>query len=400
MTITLFLFITTIQVLILAMHAAFFRSLIHFFPIAGPVFKTIFYALMGILAFSFISAFLLLRVYGSGIAVFYYRFAATWMGFLIHFLVAMAVLWSIVLVSKWTGFSANPSLNRHLNHQTIAGVVLTAAVLFSIYGIWNAFHPKVREIAVPVHHVPEHWANRRIVQLSDIHLGHMHGKVFAERLVNRVNNLDPDLIVITGDLLDGVNGAYEEVIKPINRLRARYGVFFVTGNHEHYVGIRKALNIIKKTQIRILDNEWQDIDGLELIGVSYPGIDSLADIRNLPANKPSDHARILMFHTPTTIERHAGDLAHRHTRTYWMPDTSFDLNKRLNADLQLSGHTHHGQIFPFNLISRLLFNGYDYGLKQDGDFRIYTSCGTGTWGPPMRTAGISEITLIRLVSAP
>jgi len=386
------LFIATIQTLILVAHVLFSLSVIRFFPITSPVSKTIFYAVMAGLALSFVSAFLLLRLHGSAATVFYYRFAAIWMGFLIHFLVAVAAAWAIILASKWAGIS--------INRPVTAGILLTAAALFSIYGMWNASHPRVREIAVPVRHVPEYWANRRIVLLSDIHLGHMQGKAFAEKLAGRVNALDPDLILITGDLLDGVNGSYDDVIRPITRLRARFGVFLVTGNHEYYVGIHKALDIIKKTHIRVLDNEWITMNGLELIGVNYPGIESLTDIKNLPENKAAGHARILLFHTPTTIRKHAGDLNGRHTRSYWTPDTSFDLNAQLNADLQLSGHTHHGQIFPFNLITRLLFDGFDYGLKQTGNFQIYTSCGTGTWGPPMRTAGISEITLIRLTPLP
>jgi len=392
MMVKLILFIATIQTLIFGAHYLFSRSVIRFFPITSPVFKTIFYGVMVLMAFSFVSAFLLLRLHGSVATVFYYRFAAIWMGFLIHFLVAIAVAWAAIIISKWIGVSAN--------RPVIAGFLMTAAILFSIYGMWNASHPRIREVAIPVRHVPEYWANRRIVLLSDIHLGHMQGRAFAERLAERVNDLDPDLILITGDLLDGVNGSYDAVIRPITRLRARHGVFFVTGNHEYYVGIGKALNIIKKTQLRVLDNEWLNINGLELVGVNYPGIDSPAGIKNLPKKKASDRARILLFHTPTTIQKQARALNGRHTRAYWTPDTSFDLNKQLNADFQLSGHTHHGQIFPFNLITRLLFNGFDYGLRQTGDFQIYTSCGTGTWGPPMRTAGTSEITLIRLVSAP
>ncbi len=392
MTVKIILFIITLQTLLLGMHYFFSRSVVCFFAITNSVFRAAFYGLMGFLAISFISALLLLHFYGSSITVFYYRFAATWMGFLIHFLVAAAAAWAIILISKWAGLS--------VNRPIIAGLLLTAAALFSVYGIWSAFHPRVRAIAIPVRHVPEHWTGRRIVLLSDIHLGHINGKDFAERLVSRVNSLDPDIILITGDLLDGVNGSYDDMIKPIQRLHARHGIFFVTGNHEYYVGIQKALNIIGKTPIRVLNNEWVDIDGLELVGVDYIGVDSLADIRNLPTDKREEHARILLFHTPTTIQRHAGNLAGRHTRAYWMPDTSFDLNKQLNADLQLSGHTHHGQIFPLNFITRLIFDGYDHGLKQAGDFQIYTTCGTGTWGPPMRTAGMSEITLIRLMPWP
>lgn len=392
MTVKLLMFIVLVQAVLFVMHLVFFRSIIHFFGITAPGLKLGVYALMTALAVSFLSAFLLLRLHGSPGAVFYYRAAAVWTGFLIHFLSAAAAVWIVILVCRWVGIAVNRPL--------IAGAFLAVAVLFSIYGMWNAFYPRVREVRVPLRQVPEYWKNRRIVQLSDVHLGHLHGRAFAERLVRRVNDLDPDLILITGDLLDGVSGPYAEAIQPIQGLSARHGVFFVTGNHEHYVGVHKALAIIRQTPLRVLDNEWVAINGLELVGVSYPGIERLSDIRDLPRTKSPDHTRLLLFHTPTTIQKATGDLARRHTRTYWRPDTAFVLNRQTGADLQLSGHTHHGQIFPLQWLTRLLFGGYDYGLKRDGDFQVYTSCGTGTWGPPVRTAGRSEITVIRFTEGP
>ena len=139
-----------------------------------------------------------------------------------------------------------------------------------------------------------------------------------------------------------------------------------------------------------------DVDGLQILGVSYPGIHGIEEIANLNADDDAKTARILMFHTPTNLLKITGDLAKNHVSTYWRPDTSFALNKQLNVDLQLSGHTHHGQIFPFHFVTQWLFNGYDYGLKRDGDFQIYTTCGTGSWGPPMRSPVRPEIVLIRL----
>ena len=211
-----------------------------------------------------------------------------------------------------------------------------------------------------------------------------------------VNALDPDLVLITGDLFDGVNGKYEAFIAPLNRLRAKHGVFFVTGNHEHYVGVEKSLAVIAKTNLTVLHNEVVNVGGMELAGVSYPGVRDLSEIKNLPADS-GNHARILLFHTPTNIAKVPEGHANRHFYTYWMPDTSFALNQKMGCDLQLSGHSHHGQIFPLNFATRFLFKRFDYGLNRIGDMQVYTTCGVGTWGPPLRSPIRPEIVVIRPV---
>jgi len=382
------LFLSIILSLLFGMHYAFFRSIICFFNITQPAFRFIIYALMVLLTFSFISAFLWLHLHGNGWAVWFYKFSGAWTGFLIHFLAAVTIIWVIIGIAGLTGFSAHK--------QFIATVILLAAAGYSVFGTWSSFHPRVKEISVLIKHLPENWEGRSIVQLSDIHLGHIYGKLFADRIVTRTNSLNPDLVLITGDLFDGVDGPYESFIESINRLDAEHGIFFVTGNHEHYAGIKEVLKILEKTKVRILDNKIVDIDGLQVLGISYPGIRKIEDISNLNKHSGTKTTRILMFHTPTNVLKNSGDRAKHHVSTYWRPDTSFALNKQLHVDLQLSGHTHHGQIFPFNFVTRWLFKGYDYGLKRDGDFQIYTTCGTGSWGPPMRSPVRPEIALIRL----
>ncbi len=384
------LFLTAVLLFLFAIHFALFRSLIYFFGIRRPLATRSLYTAMTLLTFAFITAFSLLRWQESIWTIGYYKFAAAWMGFLIQLLMAVAATWTIIAFIRLTG--------RKFKPQALAVVMLAAAAGFGIYGIWNAFHPQVRDISVTVRKLPPSWENRTIVQLSDVHLGHMHGLRFAQQLVDRVNALDPDLILITGDLFDGMGGTFESFIAPLNRLRAKQGIFFITGNHEHYIGIDRALALLKKIRLHVLDNEWINIDGLEIVGVSYPGIVSLADIANLPEEKDPEHARLLLFHTPTNMKSEKSDLMDRHFSTYWMPDTTFALNRQIGADLQLSGHTHHGQIFPFNFVTRLLYGGHDYGLSRAGDLLIYTTCGTGSWGPPMRTGTTPEIVRITLTS--
>lgn len=208
---------------------------------------------------------------------------------------------------------------------------------------------------------------------------------------------------ITGDILDGMGGKWHgELALVLDDIKADNGVFYVTGNHEGYIGEQRAVELLGKTTMTRLDNRLVEINGLEIMGISYPGIHSTAEIAGLPegGKKGGDAVRILLFHTPTSVLRQEGDSLDHHFYTYWMPDITFSCNRKLHIDLQLSGHTHHGQLFPANLVTRLLYRGFDYGLNKSGGSWIYTTSGAGTWGPPMRTATISEIAVIRLREKP
>jgi hypothetical protein len=381
------IFLAAVLTFLFGIHYAFFRSIVHFFDITRPAGKIFIYTAMVALTFSFVGAFMLLQRHPNTWTIWYYKIAATWTGFLIHFVVAVCVTWLIIGISRIAGYT--------IPQKSTATIFLAGALLFSIWGLWRAFYPEVREIEIPVNSKAGEWRHYRIVQISDVHLGFLRGKEFADRMVDRVNALNPDLIMITGDLFDGIGGLYDAFIEPLNRLRAGRGIFFVTGNHEHYAGIGRALSVIGKTGITVLDNEMVDINGLQIIGVSYPGIRDTAEIAGLEDMNPSKNYRILLFHTPTSIRLPSSGQKSRHVSTYWMPDASYDHNRQLGVDLQLSGHTHHGQIFPFNLVTRLLYRGNDYGLTRHDTLFLYTSSGVGTWGPPLRTAGKSEIVLIR-----
>ena len=161
--------------------------------------------------------------------------------------------------------------------------------------------------------------------------------------------------------------------------------------------------MIKTTDFKVLDNEVIDIEGLQIVGISFPEYQMKNDVRHLltesgsyDPGKPS----ILLYHTPTNIEEHHTDRGSQQANTYWFPDTSMDLAKEVGIDLQLSGHTHRGQLFPFGLLTKLIYKGYDYGLHEDDGFQIYVSSGVGTWGPPMRIGAQPEIVVIRLSNRP
>jgi len=391
MGLKIILFLAAILGLTIATHLFLYKTMVRLFILSNPALRATFFVIIMLLSLSFMASFFLLRWQENPWTVGFYVFSATWMGLFINLLLAALLSWIIMATVGFAGGNANTRM--------IASGCLLLAVLFSAYGIWNASHPRVKTIEFEFANLPASWENNKIVQLSDVHLGHFYNVAYLKKLVSRVNALSPDIIFITGDLFDGMIAKMARFAEPLNQLNANKGAFFITGNHENYVGLQRALDVIMKTKIKVLRNEAVEIDGMQIIGISYPGINVPEEIRGLE-NPQSfsfpDKPRLLLFHTPTNISPKGGDGLEQHFATYWVPDTSFALAKKLGVDLQLSGHTHAGQVFPFDYLTKLLYNGYDYGLRHIEDFSIYTTSGVGTWGPPMRTGNTPEIVVIKV----
>ncbi len=391
MIIKVILFLAVILAITTATHLLLYKAIVSFWGITSPLAKSILLGGLVLLSLSFMASFFLLRIQENQFSIGFYIFSATWTGLFLNLLMAAGACWLLISLLRIIG--QNP------NTRWIVAIGLLLAGLYTAYGIWNALHPRVKEITVTIKELPPQWRNKIIVQLSDIHLGHVHGHRFLDGIIDKVNGIQPEIILITGDLFDGMDASFFDLAKPLDRLRAPQGVYFVTGNHETYVGLKRALQVLSQTRIRVLNNEVINIDGLEIIGVGYPGIYDKSDIRGLDKleQSSSNHApRILLFHTPTSIRLKDEDEFDQHFTTYWIPDTSFKLPRELGVGLQLSGHSHAGQIVPFGLLTKLIYKGYDYGMRREGDFSIYTTSGLGTWGPPMRTGNSPEIVVIKL----
>jgi uncharacterized protein len=372
------------------MHFSLYRFVLRWFDISHPAAKTVLLVAISFLAVSFMAAFFLLRWVETPWTINFYRFAAVWFALSVKLVLAVAVAWILYGVLRVFGMPESV-------FKFAAGGCVALALAWSASGFWTAFHPVITQVDVKLENLPERWRNRTIVQLSDLHLGHFHTPASMQRIAERVNALAPDFVVITGDLFDGMADGMPEFVAPLSNLSSRLGVFFVTGNHEIYAGLRRCLDLVENAGIRVLFNEVVEVDGLNLMGVAYPGIKDKNEIRGLDhALDPSAGQRplILLFHTPTDIRQDGTQ--DRRTATYWRPDTSFALSRELGVSLQLSGHSHKGQMFPFGCLTRWIYNGYDYGLHRVGSFRIFISSGVGTWGPPMRTGALPEIVVITL----
>ncbi|MFP2934437.1 metallophosphoesterase, partial [Pyxidicoccus sp. 3LG] len=250
---------------------------------------------------------------------------------------------------------------------------------------WRAFHPPdVRDIPVRLPRLPKALEGFTLVQLTDIHIGGVLQRRFVDELVSRTNALKPDLIAITGDLVDGSVDALGPFVAGFGGLRARYGTFFVTGNHDYYSDADAWVAFMERLGIQVLRNRSVTIgDGaasFDLAGVDdwsahrlgERGYDLDAALRDV---RP-DRASVLLAHQPS----------------------NFDEVARRGVGLQISGHTHGGQMFPGNLVGDVIWGQRNAGLSRTADSLIYVSRGCGFVGPPMRVGAPPEIA--RLVLLP
>ena len=267
-----------------------------------------------------------------------------------------------------------------------AGGVLGLAGLFTLVGYVNARRlARVVRVDVPLANLPPALEGFTIVQLSDIHIGPTIKREYVRAIVERVNRLDADLVAITGDVVDGGVEALREHAAPLGGLRSRHGSYVVTGNHEYYSGAAAWMREFERIGLRGLHNRHTVIDHggarLVLAGVtdySAAAFDAAqaSDPAAALAGSPPGLPRILLAHQPRSARAAAA----------------------AGFDLQLSGHTHGGQFWPWNHLVRLQ-QPFTAGLHRLGRLTIYTSRGTGYWGPPKRFGAPSEITLLRLVAA-
>ncbi|MCP4217995.1 MAG: metallophosphoesterase [bacterium] len=304
-------------------------------------------------------------------------------GFKIHFLIHYAYIWlGVIAISFAVTLIARlvtvvfPALTRVSALSAAAAIgVLIFLTLFNGYR-----SPTVKDVTVPINGLSEGAAGFTIVQVSDLHMEAYKSEKNISSLVDTVNGLKADLIVITGDLVDGDVCRDSDYCRHLKRLKATHGVVAVTGNHEYFSGVSKFLEMAKEAGITVLSNRHITVgDGLQIIGLEdvearrfgFEGPDLEKAVAGCDVTRPM----ILLNHRPLGFPRAVSK----------------------GVDLMLAGHTHAGQIPPMDMLVWFYYK-YPYGLYElDGSY-IYTSPGTGFWGPPMRFLSTNEITRITLTA--
>lgn len=311
----------------------------------------------------------------------------TWLGmvFLLNVLLALADLGRLLAVTLphlLTGRPVDPERRRFLAYL-VGGLALAGDLGLSAAALAGATAGavKVKKVRVALRGLPPALEGYRIVQVTDLHVGPTIGRDFVATVVEKVKAVKPDLIAITGDLVDGTVAQLSDQVAPLAGLSAPDGAYFVTGNHEYYTGdVDEWLSWLASIGIRPLRNERVTIrGGFDLAGtddISARGPGHRQDIPKALSGRKAGRPVVLLAHQPR----------------------SFPEAARLGVDLQLAGHTHGGQIYPFKYIVAMV-ETYVAGLYRRGDSQLYVSCGTGYWGPPMRLGAPAEITEVELVGA-
>ncbi len=318
------------------------------------------------LAVSFVAASLLAFRYNNLAVRTFYRAASVWVGVLNLLLPAAALCWILYLAERLAGFD--------LSRPALVWAVFGLAVLVSLYGLLNARWVRVKRIQVKLSNLPPAWRGRVAALVSDVHLGHVNGRGFLQRIVARLARLGPDIVFITGDLYDGTKVDAPAVASPWKNLAPAYGKYFVTGNHEEFSDPAKYLDAVTNAGVRVLNGEKVSVDGLDIVGVPY-GASTRPDRLRAALQRAAidrDKTTILLSHAPHGLA----------------------IAESEGVSLQLSGHTHDGQIFPFTWLTRRIFRQFTYGLARLGGLTVYTTSGAGTWGPPMRVGSRPEVVLI------
>ncbi len=344
-----------------------------------------------VLAASIPISFALIRLLDNDLTHYFVFPVYVWLGVMLLFFftffafdIIQAVVWIVARISQKQEWLEDPSRRAMLARAialTSVGTVLTSAGLGIARGLGKLI---VRPVEVVLPKLPKELDGFTIVQLTDLHLGPMRGREWMEEVVRRTNALKPDLVAVTGDLVDGSVSQLAHDVEPLKDLKSKQGTFFVTGNHEYFVDLYGWLDHLESIGIRVLSNERVSI---EKNGASF----------DLAGVDDHDGGRLALDHgvnVPAAMDGYNGDravvlLAHQ-------PRVIDDAAKH-DVGLVLSGHTHGGQIWPWGYLVYLQ-QPYVRGLHDHNGTQIYVSEGTGFWGPPMRLGSTSEITKVTLRS--
>jgi predicted MPP superfamily phosphohydrolase len=294
--------------------------------------------------------------------------SAVVMGFFNFAFIAAIACWLILLILKISGITAPLA--------EIAWALFAAGGVATMFGLINAARLRVTRYIVRLPNLPESWVGKDVAMVSDIHIGNIRGASFARRIVARLQQLAPEAVFLTGDMFDGAKVDIAGSIAPWTKFHPPAGVYFVTGNHDEFSDRAPYLAELTKAGVRVLHNEKVMVNGLQVVGV-----------HDAETHRPAMFHQLLQH---AGINRNAPSILLAHQPRH------LEIPEREGISLQLSGHTHGGQFWPWTLLVRRIYGPFAYGLNRRGSLQVVTSSGAGSWGPPMRVGTRSEIVLLTL----
>jgi uncharacterized protein len=345
------LFFLIFHAIYFAMNLYVFWRLLGYFGIRSPL-VILPLVVVGVLSLTTAT----MVYYNLGPAYYPLYFAMTlWFG------VLWLLFWCLLILEPLRPFM------KGVNPAHIGTMVIAIVAVLTAYSIYHASRPKVTTVKVAAP------AGMRIVQISDLHIGSVRPR-YVQKVIGIVNSLNPDIVVATGDILDANGAISSEGLALFSQIKVP--LIAVTGNHEVYAGLEQSVASLRSAGFTVLRGKTMDFRGIRLIGFDDDAREGLVASDLARAGIDPAAFNVLLFHHPRGF-----------------PDAA-----EAGVKLMLSGHTHHGQLFPFNLLLHLAYD-YPCGLYRIGDSMLYTSQGTGTWGPRMRLGTDAEIVVFELATA-
>jgi hypothetical protein len=362
--------IAFIQFILLLAHWFIYQTWIAFCGQPGLAAGLALRAALLLLGCSFVVAALLSFYLSSVVVTAIYKVAAFWLGFLNYLFLGACLTWLGWWALELCRLDGDPARQRPL----LGWFFLGLAVAVGVYGLLNARRVRIRRISIYLPTRPPSWRGRTALVISDLHLGHVNGLRFSRRIAALAASLHPDVVFLPGDFFDGSVVAPDPLAAPFKQLSPPFGMYFSTGNHDEFGDAPRFFAALASAGIRVLNNEKVIADGLQIVGV--PNHDTTfpmrlrATLEALKLDRAS--ASILLNHVPNRLP----------------------IVEEAGISLQLSGHTHGGQLFPFTWFTRRVFGKFTHGLHSFGALQVLTSYGAGTWGPPMRVGTSPEMVLL------
>ncbi|MGB9665153.1 MAG: metallophosphoesterase [Ignavibacteria bacterium] len=340
----------------------------------------IFYTLIFVIA---ASAYIFAKIFANHLPHFIYSslvwIGSFWFMFLFYFFLAILIIDLIRLFNHFIHFLPSFLLtNPERTRFYIALSVLIIVLGFTIYGYFNRLNIKVKELEINLNNNPS--KEYCIAFFSDLHISVVNNHSFLKNVVEKINSLNPDLILIGGDLIDEKRDKLKQLnlADELKNLKSRFGIYSITGNHEYINQADSVINFLSELGIRfirdevvLIDNSFYVIGREDFSKNNFTG-KKRKSLEELVKNLENDKPKILLDHQPLNLDEAVENL----------------------IDLQLSGHTHHGQIAPANLITKKVYE-LSWGYKKKGKTHFYVSSGIGTWGPPIKIGNDAELILVK-----
>lgn len=304
-------------------------------------------------------------------------YGAFWLGLVVYAFISLVAIDFIKSILLIINHDLSNFVSNYVQFKFIIGLIVSGLILFVLgLGYINASHPAIKQLNLYIDKIGQTQKKWNIVMVSDVHLGSIINKSRAADLVDGINRLQPDIVLLVGDTIDEDLGPVkkQDLGNVLKNIKSVHGVYAVTGNHEYIGGVESAVKYLEDHSIILLQDQSLDLGDIVLVGRKDKMAEAMKDTKRLSlidllADVDTNKAIVLMDHEPASI---------------------IEVSQDARVDLELSGHTHNGQMWPFNFITKAIYE-ISWGYKKINKTQFYVSSGWGTWGPPIRTGNSPEL---------